>query len=153
MPLVKCPDCGKEISSSAPSCPHCGRPNTAPRPPTKKGMSPERLTLTVLIIIAVCVIAVAEKNDNKSPASSTTTHSAAPPVETPDQAAARVKRDQLFMNVIRMSGHNCDELFTDTPVIPFVFSHGFSVYCKNRNGWPYHYEIEDKGGNWQITVK
>jgi len=28
MPLVKCPDCGKEISPSAPSCPHCGRPQS-----------------------------------------------------------------------------------------------------------------------------
>jgi uncharacterized OB-fold protein len=26
MPLIKCPDCNKEISSSAPTCPNCGRP-------------------------------------------------------------------------------------------------------------------------------
>ncbi len=26
MSLRKCPDCGKDVSSSAPSCPHCGRP-------------------------------------------------------------------------------------------------------------------------------
>lgn len=26
MALIKCPDCGKEISSSAKSCPNCGRP-------------------------------------------------------------------------------------------------------------------------------
>ena len=26
MPLVPCPDCGREISASAPACPHCGRP-------------------------------------------------------------------------------------------------------------------------------
>jgi hypothetical protein len=26
MPLVKCPDCGNQISDSAPSCIHCGRP-------------------------------------------------------------------------------------------------------------------------------
>ena len=26
MPLMKCPDCNKEISTSAPVCPHCGRP-------------------------------------------------------------------------------------------------------------------------------
>lgn len=24
MALIKCPECGKEVSSSAPSCPHCG---------------------------------------------------------------------------------------------------------------------------------
>jgi len=27
--LIKCPDCGKEVSSSAPYCPHCGRPMAA----------------------------------------------------------------------------------------------------------------------------
>lgn len=26
MSLIKCPDCGKEISSHAESCPHCGYP-------------------------------------------------------------------------------------------------------------------------------
>ena len=26
MALITCPDCNKEISSSADSCPHCGRP-------------------------------------------------------------------------------------------------------------------------------
>lgn len=29
MPLTKCPDCGREISSEAPACPGCGKPNTA----------------------------------------------------------------------------------------------------------------------------
>jgi len=27
MPLQKCLDCGKEISTAAYSCPHCGKPN------------------------------------------------------------------------------------------------------------------------------
>jgi hypothetical protein len=27
MPLVICPDCGKQMSDAAPSCPSCGRPN------------------------------------------------------------------------------------------------------------------------------
>lgn len=26
MPLIQCPDCGKEVSTLAPACPHCGRP-------------------------------------------------------------------------------------------------------------------------------
>lgn len=32
MTLTKCPDCGKEVSDSAPTCPGCGRPFA---PPTK----------------------------------------------------------------------------------------------------------------------
>ena len=30
MALIKCPDCGKEVSDKAPACPNCGRP-IAPR--------------------------------------------------------------------------------------------------------------------------
>jgi hypothetical protein len=26
MPLISCPDCGRQVSDSAPTCPHCGRP-------------------------------------------------------------------------------------------------------------------------------
>lgn len=26
MSLIKCPDCGKEVSDKAPACPNCGRP-------------------------------------------------------------------------------------------------------------------------------
>jgi hypothetical protein len=30
MALVKCPDCGKQVSELAPACPGCGRPMNAP---------------------------------------------------------------------------------------------------------------------------
>ena len=42
MALIKCPDCGQEISEKAVSCRHCGLPNPAshikppPPPPPKK---------------------------------------------------------------------------------------------------------------------
>ncbi len=26
MPLIQCPDCGRDVSDSAPSCPGCGKP-------------------------------------------------------------------------------------------------------------------------------
>ena len=29
MPLVQCPDCGRDVSTAATACPHCGRPMTA----------------------------------------------------------------------------------------------------------------------------
>lgn len=29
MPMINCPDCSKEMSDSAPTCPNCGRPNTS----------------------------------------------------------------------------------------------------------------------------
>jgi len=30
MALIKCPDCGKDVSTEAATCPHCGRPVTCP---------------------------------------------------------------------------------------------------------------------------
>lgn len=32
MPLIQCPDCKKEMSDAAPTCPNCGRPNTISNP-------------------------------------------------------------------------------------------------------------------------
>ncbi len=47
MALIKCVDCGKEISEHAPACIHCGRPKGAPEdapppppPPPKKRVKP-----------------------------------------------------------------------------------------------------------------
>ena len=47
MALIKCPDCGRDISDKAPACPHCGRPSagerqvsaSAPKTPQKARMS------------------------------------------------------------------------------------------------------------------
>lgn len=32
MPLVNCPECGKQVSDAASACPHCGYPLSAPSP-------------------------------------------------------------------------------------------------------------------------
>ena len=32
MALIKCPECGREISDKAPQCPHCGCPITSSQP-------------------------------------------------------------------------------------------------------------------------
>lgn len=42
MGLVKCPDCGKEVSDKAPACIHCGRPKPGDRPPPPPGPPPSK---------------------------------------------------------------------------------------------------------------
>lgn len=48
MALIKCKECGKEISDKAPACPHCGAPNK-PKPDNKSSSG----CLTVIIILGV----------------------------------------------------------------------------------------------------
>jgi membrane protein YdbS with pleckstrin-like domain len=33
MPVISCPDCGRDVSTLAPACPHCGRPSPAAAAP------------------------------------------------------------------------------------------------------------------------
>jgi len=75
MALQQCPDCGKEVSSEAPSCPHCGRPiavtpptektNSAPQP--KKGSSCSPGCLLALVIAIVLFIISLGSDDLSKP--------------------------------------------------------------------------------------
>jgi membrane protein YdbS with pleckstrin-like domain len=71
MPLTTCPDCGREISTAAPACPHCGRPNApvvaapaaaAPSPSAEqtlwRGSPSWLLLLGKLIWLAIVIIVV-----------------------------------------------------------------------------------------------
>lgn len=66
MPLINCPDCGKDISPSAPSCPHCGRPQSLaaaaveePAPESAIPSSAEVRSKTVRNIVIGVVVFVA----------------------------------------------------------------------------------------------
>lgn len=51
--LIKCPTCGKEISSESPTCPHCGQYN---KPYIRKEL--KNLILKILIFGLIWAIAV-----------------------------------------------------------------------------------------------
>ena len=48
--------------------------------------------------------------------------------------------------LVQLYGYSCNSI---SAVTPFAFSRGFYVYCNN---WRYSYEVEDRGGNWIVTV-
>lgn len=58
MALVKCDECGKEISSTADKCPHCGA-----KPAIKRGCG----CWTLTIIIGICVLVYLFSPPGKSP--------------------------------------------------------------------------------------
>lgn len=53
---------------------------------------------------------------------------------------------ELLVALIKAYGYRCDSV---SAARPFLLSYGFTVLC---NGYRYEYEIEDKGGNWVVTV-
>ncbi|MDR1042038.1 MAG: zinc-ribbon domain-containing protein [Deltaproteobacteria bacterium] len=60
MPLINCPDCGTQVSDSAPACPKCGRdlvpylPKHKQQPDKKNG----GCARTAIIVYTYCVIMI-----------------------------------------------------------------------------------------------
>lgn len=64
--LISCPDCGRQVSSSASSCPNCGAPLY--RGKKKKKPGAVRITLaTLLIFLGVGLIAYSVSSNNPAP--------------------------------------------------------------------------------------
>ena len=56
--LVRCPDCGREISDAAPSCPNCGRPNAAVHALVGSAHAPRDRGSALKIAVAVAIISL-----------------------------------------------------------------------------------------------
>lgn len=56
MALVKCPDCGKELSDQAVSCPNCGRPITTPT--TQNPTNPRRFNPLAMILGGILTVGI-----------------------------------------------------------------------------------------------
>ena len=57
------------------------------------------------------------------------------------------KMSLLGAQMAQEAGWKCD---TVSAFSPFILSRGFTLNC---NRYRYEYEIEDRGGNWEITLK
>src|SRR4051794_4706016 len=74
MPLGTCPDCGRQVSTIAPSCPQCGRPHPAatpsrPPPATQPDSGGSKLLVGGLVLFGFLLM-VGVCNQSNSPASS-----------------------------------------------------------------------------------
>lgn len=53
---------------------------------------------------------------------------------------------QALAGLVKEKGYACDSIAAASP---FAFSEGFNLSC---NRFRYKYEIENKGGNWIVTI-
>ena len=71
MALVKCPDCGRDVSDKAPTCPNCGRPMADSRVMDTRvhgrgeGLFMKSLNvgcafILIILVLAIIMIAVAQ---------------------------------------------------------------------------------------------
>ena len=107
------------------------------------------MNITILFILLFSVVAIANipniyylvkgKSYSSSSSSSSTTN------ETSKYTTPKQKR--ISQRLIRANGYTCDNV---AHMRPLMFSAGYTVYC---NDYRYVYEIEDVGGNLQVTVK
>ncbi|MFX9939195.1 hypothetical protein ABTP77_22815, partial [Acinetobacter baumannii] len=54
---------------------------------------------------------------------------------------------QKLAVMVKLNNYKCDSV---SSAISYIRSVGFSLVCNN---YRYKYELEDVGGNWQVTVK
>lgn len=90
MALIPCPECGKEISTSATTCPHCGLPNpsqvkkpgaegAAKQPPPRREPEPEEsqkkknnIGCFTLVAVAIVLASMFNQKDKKTDTPATT---------------------------------------------------------------------------------
>lgn len=56
MALIKCPDCGNEVSENAPACPHCGNPRSSTIRSSSRPVLIEQTSKVWKLIMLVSVI-------------------------------------------------------------------------------------------------
>ena len=56
MALIKCPECGKEISNEAKACPHCGKPLAVKHNTAQGNNSDDSKVLFIIIGVILMIV-------------------------------------------------------------------------------------------------
>ena len=110
MALTNCKECGKEVSTKAETCPHCGTPLR--KQPTQYGCG----TLILVGIVALILIGVFSSNDTSKPS--------AP--KTPEQ----VRKERIEKNFSAWDGSHrgLTEIIKKSMNDPSSYEHEETVY-------------------------
>jgi len=58
MPLTTCPDCNRQVSDQAPTCPACGRVFKKQKQPPQEGCFLQTLNIGCLVVLGIIVIII-----------------------------------------------------------------------------------------------
>lgn len=67
MALTRCPDCGNTVSESAPACPHCGRPRTAPSGSSAVSKSIAIGCAAIFLLLLTCFLITPNESSHSNP--------------------------------------------------------------------------------------
>ena len=136
MPLVQCPDCGRQVSDVAPMCPGCGRPRTAEvvpdLAPTVRSRSYSPWLLVPVLLLAAIVVRVAMENASRERAEA-------------EQRTAKAKKDA---DDVIGEGARLHELLEREPDPPGSFRDGSFVVGTDLSPGTYRTRKGGRGCYW-----
>lgn len=131
MALIKCKECGEQVSTTAQSCPKCGA-----KPPKQTSVV-TWFVLAFIVFVAYAAIRTPSTNTSSSSASSTATSERSPaPIQKPQW--------ETSTSVDKMSGKR--QVFASSPTVPptekmeFPYSDvaaWLGVGCDGKSEWAY----------------
>lgn len=117
MALIKCAECGTEISSLATACPKCGAPPQAPAvtPPRQAKTRPGAwIALSILAILALFALLSPSKEANPvEPAATAMAPAPAKPPEPTEEEKAELAKEQLRSERVIVAANHVKQTLRD----------------------------------------
>jgi len=145
MALIKCPECGAEISSTAAACVKCGAP-VSKAPKTTKGKGCFAAGCLTVFAGAIVLGAIGSMSNKQSTSSTDSTQTSLQGIKEACDPKTNAAQRAAAQSMIQLLGYDCAKLDT---MCPYVFSDGYTVYC---NDLRYKFELENHGGKWLVKA-
>lgn len=157
MALIKCRECGRDVSTEAVACPGCG---AKPKPMPKPSYWNDRLTWPQIILgslFSVGLLAYCNHVETRSLVKyvdAATLNAEVigatiePEAKISDPETMTEGQLAFMVGRVRNSGYKCDSI--SAAGISGVTNIGVRLHCDH---WKHSYDLHDKGGRWVVTVE